>query len=315
MLYVLVPRYALTDYIFEGLDQEPGIRIIDHPHGKRGQLKSLQRIVEAYLLWWLPHSWCYDAAHLETLRQIGPEDAVLFFAIENRKDLQITRKFIRARQQSIWLWNPIRSYRNSWPSRWFYKWCLQRAGVRACTFDPEDARQNKLELVPQVFRRPSDEVTPTDIDVYFVGIDKGRLAELKQWRERFEQQGLRSHFHIVPDKRKEYAAKDLSLLTPTWMPYPENLQIVRRSRCMLELLQGTQSGPTIRCMEALFFGRKLMTNNASMTKEPFYHPSQIFIIGRDKPEDLPAFLNQPIAPARDELLNLHEIRSWLRQFA
>ena len=118
MVYVFIKQHPLVAHFFEGLELEGGLRVIRYPFGKHGRFNSLLRSVEAYLLWWLPHSWCYDEAYLAQLRSIQPDDAVLYFSMENRKTLQIIRKFVRARKQSAWFWDPIRSYRKSPLSRW-----------------------------------------------------------------------------------------------------------------------------------------------------------------------------------------------------
>ena len=317
MLFVFVKKHPLAAHFFEGIDLQGDIRVISYPFGRHGPLNSLLRSIEAYLLWWLPHSWCYDAAYLKQLRSIEPDDAVLYFSIENRKTLQIIRKFVRARKQSAWLWDPVSSYRKGSLSRWVYKLWLRRASLKAYTFDPLDARAYGLELTEQVFRHDPqpDASAARDIDLYFIGSDKHRLPELVRWKQLFERQGLRTHFHVVADRRKTYSSQDRAMVTSTWMPYASNLELVRRSRCLLEVLQGTQSGPTMRSIEALFFNCKLITNNAAIVDCEFYHPSRIFVIGRDRPEDLQAFLQSPVEAVGEELLSKHEIRSWLRKFA
>ena len=318
MLYVFIKKHPLAAHFFEGLEREGGLRIISYPFGKHGRFNSVLRGIEAYLLWWLPHSWCYDAAYLTQLRSIQPDDAVLYFSIENRKTLQIIRKFVQARKQSAWLWDPIRSYRKSARSRWVYKLWLKRSGLRAYTFDPVDARAYGIELTEQVFRHDplpaGTAATARDIDLYFIGTDKNRLAELVRWKHLFKRDGLHAHFHIVADECKTYAPQDRALVTTACIPYARNLELVRRSKCLLELLQGTQSGPTMRSIEALFFDCKLITDNASIVDCEFYHPSRVFVIGRDQPEDLQAFLRSPVVAAGAELLSKHEIRSWLRKF-
>lgn len=317
MLFVFIKKHPLAVHFFEGMDLQGDIRVISYPFGRHGPLNSLLRGIEAYLLWWWPHSWCYDAAYLAQLRSIEPDDAVLYFSIENRKTLQIIRKFIRARKQSAWLWDPVSSYRKGALSRWVYKLWLRRASLQAYTFDPLDARAYGLELTEQVFRHDPQPDAPVgrDIDLYFIGSDKNRLPELVRWKQLFEGQGLRTHFHVVADSRKSYGPQDRAMVTDTWMPYASNLELVRRSRCLLEVLQGTQSGPTMRSIEALFFNCKLITNNAAIVDCEFYHPSRIFVIGRDRLEDLQAFLQSPVEAAGEELLSKHEIRSWLRKFA
>ena len=307
MLYVFIKKHSLVSHFFDGLELEGGIRIVRSPYDRHGRLNSLLRSIEAWLLWWLPYSWCYDEAYLAQLRGIQPDDAVLYFSMENRKTLQIIRKFVRARKQSLWLWDPIRSYRKSAPSRWVYKWWLKHSGLQACTFDPRDAAEFGIGLAEQVFRHdppPAGAVTAKDIDLCFIGTDKGRLPELLRWKERFEREGLRTHFHVVADRRKTYSPQDQALVTDTWISYASNLELARRSRCLLELLQSTQRGPTMRSLEALFFDCKLITNNAAIVDCGFYDPSRIFVIGRDRLEDLQAFLRSPATAPAQELLSI-----------
>ena len=317
MLFVFIKKHSLVTHFFDGLDLGRDVRVVRYPYDRHGRLKSLLRSIEAYLLWWLPCSWCYDGAYLAQLRSIRPEDSVLYFSMENRKTLQILRKFVRARRQSVWLWDPVRSYRKSWPSHLVYKLWLRHSGLEASTFDPADAQELGIELADQVFRHdpvPEDATVVKDIDLYCLASGKGRLPELVRWKELFEAQGLRTHFHVVADGGQGSSPKGAALVTSDWMSYADNLTLVRRSKCLLEVLQSTQSGPTMRSLEALFHGCKLITSNALIVDCDFYHPSRVFVIGRDRPDDLRAFLETPLEPASAELLRKHELRSWLRQF-
>ena len=317
MLHVFIKKHALVQHFFDGLEAEGGIRVIDYPYTKHSKLKSILRSVEAYLLWWLPHSWFLDAGYLAQLRAIRPEDSVLYFSMENRKTLQLIRKFVRARKQNAWFWDPIRSYRKSPLSRFVYKQWLRHSGLKAWTFDPRDAREFDIGLIEQVFRHDpaaGGAVDAKDIDLYFIGTDKGRMDELMRWKDRFERDGRRTHFHIVGDRKKVYSPERQALVTDAWIPYAANIAFARRAKVILELLQDTQSGPTMRAIEALFFGSKLITNNASIVDCEFYDPTRVFVIGRDREEDLPTFLDTPAAPASAALLRKHEIRTWLEQF-
>ncbi|QIC76833.1 hypothetical protein FSC17_10625 [Acinetobacter indicus] len=43
-------------------------------------------------------------------------------------------------------------------------------------------------------------------------------------------------------------------------------------------MQDGQSGMTLRPVEALFYNRKLLTNNQSVINEPFYHADNILVV-------------------------------------
>jgi hypothetical protein len=318
--WVVVPRYPLTEFLLEPLRELAGIRIIEHPMPRRRWFDGLLRSVEIYVLPWWKGSLYFDAAYTGQLAAIRPEDTVLYFAIENRKDLQIIRKFVRTPHQHVWLWNVIHHTRgNGLGRRWYLHW-LRGSGMRAWTFDPEDAQEEGVGLLPQVYRRvvppPAAEgagESPRH-DIYFLGIDKGRLATLRRLHAEFEAAGLTTHFHVVADKRRRYPLEDRSWLAAGWLPYAANLRNVVRSRALLELVQGGGNGPTIRSLEAAFLDRKLITDNRALRGTGLYHPSRIFILGQDDPAGLKDFLATPLQPLDPAVLQAHDIVHWIRQF-
>jgi hypothetical protein len=318
--HVIVPSYPLTDFLFAGLRPAADVRTIEHPLRPRRPLSNLLRAAEVYLLPWLRRSLYLDPGYVARLRSIQPEDIVLFFAIENRKDLQLIRKFVGSRRQVVWLWNPISRTRGMGLSRrWYLHW-LRRSGMRAYTFDPDDARDGGIGLAPQVYRQLSDfaeqaagGAAPAR-DVFFLGADKGRLPQLRALKEALRDAGLSTHFHVIADKRGHYTAEERACLATQALPYAENLRQVARSRAVLELLQSCQSGPTIRSMEALFLNRKLITNNAALRTNALYHPSRVFILGEDDLADIRRFMDSPMAPLDPSVLEPHEIEHWIRQF-
>ena len=316
MLYVICPKNTLTDFIFTELKKADWIRFIEHPLPRRNIVRTLLKSVEVYLLPGLERSFCLDPNYIDQLRAIRPTDTVVLFSIENRKDLQIILKFIATQDLHQWIWNPVKSFRKSSLSRSIYKFWLARRGIKSYTFDPADAMQFGFMQRPQVFRRIATESREdTRHDVYFVGNDKGRLEVLKEWQNRFEKCGLTTYFHIVADKKERYTAHDRKLLADKWLPYQDNIELVQQSRCLLELLQSTQSGPTMRSLEAAFFAKKLITNNKLIRHTALYSPTRIFIIGEDDPIDLRAFIDSGQDPVAESILAQHDVENWIKGFA
>ena len=319
--HVIGRSSELTDFLFEELQALDDVRVIPHPLPVRRPWSNVLRALEVYLFPWLPRSLYFDAAYIAQLRRIGPNDKVLFFALDNRKDLQIVRKFIAARELAVWLWNPIQSFRcNALSQGWFLRW-LRNAGIRAYTFDPADARDFGIGLTPQVFRHVAPETIAAEdtsssprSDVYFVGADKGRLSELRALESTLQHAGLSTHFHVVADKRRRYSADERAWLRTDQLRYHDNLSQVKRSRAILEILQSGQSGTTLRYVEALFLDRKLITNNRAIREAPGYDPSRFFILGEDDLAGIREFIERPPRPVCPRVLARHAIGSWLRQF-
>lgn len=316
MLYAIVPiNNPLTDFLFADLKEADWITIIRHPQYQKSIGSTLVRSIEAYILFWLRRSSYFEQEYIDQLIKIKADDTVLFFSIENRKDLQIICKFIATKDLHQWIWNPIRTYRRSRFTRVFYKFWLTRVGIRSYTFDPADALKYGFTQRSQVFRAIASDPSIDQLnDVFFVGSDKGRLEILKEWKHCLEQHGLKTHFHIVPDRKKKYTALDMALLTNEYLSYDDNISIIRQSRCLLELMQSTQSGPTIRSLEAAFLGKKLITNNKSIRYSEIYNPTRVFIVGEDDLQNLRAFIDSDQEPITKSTLAEHEIAHWIKGF-
>ncbi|ODU58790.1 MAG: hypothetical protein ABT02_13380 [Comamonadaceae bacterium SCN 68-20] len=318
MLHVIAnTRFFLTAFVMERLQGAEGVRVLPHGSHDRGLTHSLAKFAEASLPWAGLRSRAFAAGYLAQLRAIEPTDSVLVFGVENIKELRILRRHIRARRRTLFTWNPVRDYQQNPLLRLVHIRALKGLGMEVVTFDPEDAQRHGLRLVDQVYRDVSpyqEGDVAQDIDLYFVGQDKGRMPTLARLHAAARQAGLRVHFHITPDRQRAYTAQERALLTPAPLPYAENLAWVRRARCLLEVVQPHQSGPTVRSLEAAFFGKKLLTTRAAAVRDDLYTPGRVFVDGHDAPDRLGDFMQAPHPPIPPALLARHDMLHWHRQF-
>jgi len=122
-----------------------------------------------------------------------------------------------------------------------------------------------------------------DTDVFFAGRDKNRLNKILQTYEFLTHNGIRCDFHIVGVGRSRmHRAGDINY--NHWLPYKELLKRMRRSRCILEILQEPGVGPTLRMAEAVVYNKKILTNDAAAVSHPFY--DERFVKVFDAPENI-----------------------------
>jgi len=331
MLYVVKNFYFLTDFILGALDGMADVGVITPEPIRRGAVARTWRIAEAFVFRHRRRTIFYGKAYTDKLQSIGPDDAVLFFGEQNLKALLILRKFIAARRVSVWIWNPLADSHHTLRSCRGYARHLREAGLRAFTFDPQDAAQCGLRLAPQVYRRVDeyvDRAAQPDTDLFFVGADKGRLGALAALQQSCREAGLTTYFHIVGDRHTRCATRRLqpaSVLQTEKLTYNKTIGWINRSRCLVEILQLDQSGMTVRALEAAFFGKKLITNQTAIRDTPLYHPDNVFLLGaddlgaddedaRDVSARLRDFIARPLHRLEPEVLDHYDIRHWLRQF-
>lgn len=317
MLYIIKNNYFLTDYILDKLNCKDGeIEIISFVRrsGKHGILRKIERYFDVLLDFNGNKSSYFDELFLEKLTKITAHDSVLFFGVENQKDLTLISRIIPAGNKMLWAWNPISTIIKSVIGTGEYGKMLKKQGIDVYTFDQQDALRYKLNHTYQVYANDTTPERDIKYDVFFVGKDKGRLEQIYGLHKTFREQGLTSSFHIIKSKYKQYDSKYDSILTDLLIPYDKSIEMIKESRVVLDILQINQSGQTLRPLEALFLKKKLITNNLSIVNEPFYHPSLIFILGKDDINQLSSFIYSPIVEPAPKVKARYEINNWIEQF-
>lgn len=317
MLYVIEHEYFLAGFLTDALDGEPGVEVVCPQPIRRGKLWKLRRAAEAYLAPRCRKTAFYAKEYIGRLSAIEPSDSVVFFGEQNLKELLILGKFIRAGKKSVWIWNPLDNSRKTHRRRMKFAARLRKAGYGVYTFDQSDAAECGFTHAPQVFRnvdRFIDRGISPDIDLFFVGQDKKRLTQLLAIKAAAAEQGLTDYFHILPDKHGTYSVEERGHLSEQGIEYCDTMKYINRSRCLVEILQKGQSGMSVRALEALFFDRKLVTNNRAMAQADFYHPDNIFITGVDDISRLAEFIARPYRPVSPEIKREYDIRYWIRRF-
>lgn len=136
------------------------------------------------------------------------------------------------------------------------------------TTDNNDARKYNILFFPLIYSKPEPE-GETDIcyDLSFVGNEKGRGNLLSEINKKVKSIGLKTFIRCRGEERT----------CNKWMKYSEVTEIVKKSNCILEIVQEGQTAITLRTLEAIYFGKKLLTNNADIKKYSFYDPGYIQI--------------------------------------
>jgi len=106
-------------------------------------------------------------------------------------------------------------------------------------------------------------------DVFFAGRAKDRLPSLLRLYEFLTSRQVKCDFHIcdVDEKDMLYAG---DITYNQWLPYPDMLRRMQHSKCVLEMLQRPGEGPTLRMIEAVVYNKKILTNDAGASENPFY---------------------------------------------
>ena len=299
-LYVVSPPLE----IFEGLKHELRQRIVTLPDFLRypaGRIKGITRSLLAgrvalprrILYYWFPK------AYFDCLVQARPGDAILIYEACNVRVLRAIRPYLpQGVPCYIYYCNPVSTtFRH--PAEELQ--AIRALGYRLTSFDPCEAERYGMECTGQYFRYPARRTDEISSDCFFCGLPKDRAGLLHDLRTRLESEGMRCDF-VIPRTPSEK------------LTYPRYLDRLARTRCVIDICQGGQTGLTRRPLEALFYDKKLLTNNPQIAAYDFYRPQNVFILGKDSTDRLRAFIESPIAEVPEPVRAAYDVNGWIRHY-
>lgn len=206
----------------------------------------------------------------------------------------------------LWYWNPIA---RSVPIERF-----QDKDIEIWSFDPEDCETYGLRRNTQFFipENLQDLQSVAGRDVYYVGADKNRAATLAELAKVLDSQQISHHFHLV---RYKNSTNHSGIEYQQPITYKEVLSNIQASKAVLDLVGETQSGLTLRPLEALFMKKKLITNMSAITEYDIYNPNNIFILGKDDNANLRSFIESPYDENNHAvLIKKYSFKNWVKRF-
>lgn len=215
----------------------------------------------------------------------------------------------------------------------FYLWdsLANRAGAlelvpffdRAFSFEPETARRHGLRFRPLFFDDHASEASEqaNQYDISFIGTahtDRHRVVErldatLAPESRRFWYLYLQAPWvlrayrltnpHFRGARAEQFRFAPLSRA--------ESQQVFETSRAILDIEHLRQTGLTMRTLEVLGAGKKLVTTNAAIRDYAFHDPARIEVIDRASPRVPDSFLRTDAAPLAPEVRYRYSLAGWI----
>lgn len=211
---------------------------------------------------------------------------------------KVITRYIKKKNENIkiilYLWNRITQEK--------IKFLQDKNVDEFWTFDIEDSKKYKLQYNQQFY---TNEIKLSNneykYDALFLGRPKERKNEILQIKKKLEDNKLKTNIVMI-EKQKDY------------VNYDDYLNILSKSRSVIDVTNSNQIGLTLRPLEALFFRKKLITNNKDIINYDFYNSDNIFIIGIDDESKIREFINKPYKDISQEIIDYYDYKSWLERF-
>lgn len=117
--------------------------------------------------------------------------------------------------------------------------------------------------------------------------------------------------YLLSSKKKEDIKNGLIYTTKS-LSITETSKMMSESRAILDIQHYTQKGLTIRTLEALGAGIKLITTNTEVQFYDFYNPNNIYILDRQNPYIDINFLKTPYEEVPKEIYEKYSLEEWLK---
>lgn len=298
MLYVIYPDVEIWQYMLQDYKEdrdEIRIRALNQNCGK-WQL-AMRKIFNNSRL---PSVFLFNQRVRKELGALKEGDSVLLCDYADPVLVKAIYSLVSpAVKKHYWIWNPVTDSDRAFYSHSFE--IMKSLGFALATFDEHDANLYDMTLYNQFMRKENVENKAYDelYDFYFVGFAKNRESDLLKLKEQLKD--FRVLFKIVHNPAEA-------------IPYEEIVQNILRSKCIVDYVQHNQAGMTLRPLEAMFYKKKLLTNNRSIRQFDFYTPENVFIIGEDDFSSICDFIKSPFKPIDESIVKKYDTSSWLSHF-
>lgn len=242
------------------------------------------------------------------LESIEKEDIIIFFDSYTFEYLDLANKL--KNKKKIWLWNQLDKSKCKYVAK-----MKEIFKNQIWSFDPKDCKKENFNFTSQFYWRKKDneKIEGEEYDLLFIGRDKGRYKFLEKFFFFLKKGKMRIFGAILKEKFKLYPAS--KYLTNKFFEYSEIIRLIEKSQCILDINKEEQEGLTLRVMEAIFFEKKLITNNLEIIKYDFYTPENIYILNDIKKinySEIIDFINAPHRKVDEIKLEKYTFKFWLK---
>lgn len=88
-------------------------------------------------------------------------------------------------------------------------------------------------------------------------------------------------------------------------------RITQAAKAVVDIEHPKQRGLTMRSIETLLLGRKLVTTNTEIKNSDLFHETRVFVMDRKKPHISQDFLESPFLDIPQKIREKYYLRSWL----
>lgn len=155
---------------------------------------------------------------------------------------------------------------------------------RVYSINKADCHKYGFLYYPLVYSKEPDKIRQEqqepqgqqETELYYLGSGADRTKTLLQIHQKCVEEGVKTDFHVLGREQKQQ--EEGISFHESAVSYAENVERLKKSNCILEVMHEDFDNPTQRYSEAVVYNKKLLTNNKKTVTFAFYDPGfmQVF---------------------------------------
>jgi hypothetical protein len=221
----------------------------------------------------------------------------------------------------MYMWDSVQNRKNTLD---YVPYC-----DRVLTFDKSDAAVYNFDFRPlfylDLYSSIRQEAALINYDVCFMGtVHSDRYLTVKRVKEWCDANKLRYYFYLYMQNKTFYYVNKLTKkngcpsieeISFSKLSASEITDVVRSSKAVLDIQHFKQTGLTMRTLETLGAGKKLITTNPDVRTYDFYDEDRVMVIDRSNPAAALNldFFREKDTKISDIIVSSYSIESWLKE--
>lgn len=238
---------------------------------------------------------------------------------------EIVESFRKQQPQAIfilYMWDSIKNKKPALTAFTQFDWCY--------SFDKNDAEQlTGVYFRPLFFIDDYDKDKWIDepdqsIGVTFIGtVHSDRYNLVNNVKNQIKDLGFSTFFYMYFHSKILFyykKIKDIRFINAGYREFmftpiasSEIVALVKQSKAILDIQHPDQTGLTMRSIEMLGAGRKLITTNKEIAQYDFFNPLNILIIDRAEPLVTSSFIQSGYVEVDKETRHRYALEGWIKE--
>ncbi|CAH0307699.1 hypothetical protein [Pseudomonas brassicacearum] len=253
---------------------------------------------------WLKKFLTVRAAHRQ-IQKAGKVDAVLIINPAQIDIALVDQAMVAAQQTIAFLSDGVR--RLAMPVAQLARF------DKVYTFDDADAREYGFrKLSNYIYELDAELETTREYKAFVVMAGKHRIDVLGRIAAEFDRLGHTNYKFLVQSKVVENSSPGITFFRER-MSLDEVGDLIRRSEILIDIVRPGHAGLSFRFFDALFYRKKIITNNPSVMNYDFYDARNILVIDSEHPVIPPSFLVEEYIDPPADVVQKYSMSSWARE--